>query len=489
MISFNQIPINLLTPGQYVEFDNSKAVSGLVAMPNRILVFAPMLATGLATPEQLFQFENIGQAMTKLGRGSIGTGILSAVLAVTDTIETWVMPVADGAGTAATGTITVGSKASAAGVIKLYIAGRRVAVAVSQFDDIEGIVSAIADTINDDEDLLVTASAVQDKVTLTCRHKGSLGNEVDIRLNYYELSDKTPDGLTLTVKKMSGGAGEPLISDAIANLSERQYRWMVMPFNDQANRGLIEQEMERRWGPLTQNDGQAFDWFRGSVGQINTEMSSRNSPHVCTLTLENDGEPEPGWEKAAMACAISAYYLDIDPARPLHTLSYPGRLPAPSDKRFIRSERNNILSYGGATSVVDEGGRVLVERMVTNYVHNTSGLVDPSYRDVETISTLSYLRYSVRARISQRFPRYKLASDGTNIAPGQAIVTPKIIKAELIALFRDWEERGLVEDFDQFKNDLLVERNSMDQCRVDVLLPPNLVNQFRVFAAQVQFRL
>ena len=29
-ISFNQIPINLLTPGQYVEFDNSKAVGGLV---------------------------------------------------------------------------------------------------------------------------------------------------------------------------------------------------------------------------------------------------------------------------------------------------------------------------------------------------------------------------------------------------------------------------------------------------------------------------
>ena len=103
--------------------------------------------------------------------------------------------------------------------------------------------------------------------------------------------------------------------------------------------------------------------------------------------------------------------------------------------------------------------------------------------------TLSYLRYSVRARISQKFPRYKLANDGTNYAPGQAIVTPKIVRAELIALFRDWEAAGLVENLDQFKNDLIVERNTTDVNRVDVLLPPDIINQFRVFAAQIQFRL
>ncbi|MDR3299030.1 MAG: phage tail protein, partial [Candidatus Accumulibacter sp.] len=120
---------------------------------------------------------------------------------------------------------------------------------------------------------------------------------------------------------------------------------------------------------------------------------------------------------------------------------------------------------------------------------NSAGQVDPSYRDIETMYTLSYLRYSVRARISQKFPRYKLANDGTNFAPGQAIVTPRVIRAELIALFRDWEDVGLVEDIDQFQADLIVSRNPTDVNRVDVLLPPNIVNQFRVFAAPVQFRL
>jgi len=167
----------------------------------------------------------------------------------------------------------------------------------------------------------------------------------------------------------------------------------------------------------------------------------------------------------------------------------PGRLPASAEKRFIRSERNNILSYGGATTVVDAGGNVVIERAVTNYKTNAGGTVDPSYRDVETMYTLSLLRYQVRARIAQKFPRYKLASDGTVFPPGQAIVTPKIIRAELIGLALDWVDAGLIEGIDQFKSDLLVGRNANDVNRVDVLLPPNLVNQFRVFAAQIQFRL
>jgi phage tail sheath gpL-like len=48
---------------------------------------------------------------------------------------------------------------------------------------------------------------------------------------------------------------------------------------------------------------------------------------------------------------------------------------------------------------------------------------------------------------------------------------------------------GLVENFDQFKADLIVERSPTDANGVDVLLPPDLINQFRVFAAKLEFRL
>jgi phage tail sheath gpL-like len=102
---------------------------------------------------------------------------------------------------------------------------------------------------------------------------------------------------------------------------------------------------------------------------------------------------------------------------------------------------------------------------------------------------LLYLRYSFRNRILQRYPRHKLASDGTRYGAGQAVITPLLGKAEAIAWFREMEELGLVENFDSFKTNLVVERNGSDVNRLDFLLPPDLINQFIVGAVKLQFRL
>ena len=48
---------------------------------------------------------------------------------------------------------------------------------------------------------------------------------------------------------------------------------------------------------------------------------------------------------------------------------------------------------------------------------------------------------------------------------------------------------GLVEDLANFKSHLIVERNVNDPNRLDVLYPPDLINQLRIFAVLAQFRL
>jgi phage tail sheath gpL-like len=50
------------------------------------------------------------------------------------------------------------------------------------------------------------------------------------------------------------------------------------------------------------------------------------------------------------------------------------------------------------------------------------------------------------------------------------------------------EEKGLVENFDDFKANLVVERNATDANRLDFSLPPNLINGLQRTAAQIQFR-
>src|SRR3546814_3024831 len=91
---------------------------------------------------------------------------------------------------------------------------------------------------------------------------------------------------------------------------------------------------------------------------------------------------------------------------------------------------------------------VLLERPITTYQTNAYGFDDTAFLDVNTLLTLAALRYSQRARIAQKFPRHKLASDGTKAGAGQAIVTPSVIRAELVALAREWEDAGWVENMD-----------------------------------------
>jgi len=130
---------------------------------------------------------------------------------------------------------------------------------------------------------------------------------------------------------------------------------------------------------------------------------------------------------------------------------------------------------------------VLIERVVTTYQVNAYGIDDVSYLDLETKWTVDYIRFAFRARIALRFPRHKLADNGTSFAPGQAVATPNVIRGELLDVARQLELAGLLEGFDQFKDQLLVVRSDADRNRVNAVLPPNVVNQFRVFAASVQF--
>jgi phage tail sheath gpL-like len=83
----------------------------------------------------------------------------------------------------------------------------------------------------------------------------------------------------------------------------------------------------------------------------------------------------------------------------------------------------------------------------------------------------------------------KLADNGTRFAPGSAIVTPNMIRADLIANYRQMEFNGFVQDADAYAAVLIVERNSSNPNRVDILSPDTLINQLRVFALLEQFRL
>lgn len=485
LISFNAIPISLRTPGQYIEFDNTKAVQGLPIVAQKMLVIGTRLATGSVLQAVPVMVLSGGQAEDFFGRGSQLAHMLKALKGANPYTECWAIAMDENAaGVKATGTITVTGPATEAGTINFYIGGRLVQVAVANGDAQNAIAASINAAVNANTDLDVTSGVAANVVTLTARHKGTYGNFIDVRVNY-NLGEKTPKGVVLVIVAMSAGVTNPVVATAIAALGNEQYHTVITGYEDAANLTALETELLNRWGPMQQKEGQAFVGTSGTHGQAVALGGTRNSQF---LSIINAGKsPTPWWEWASVTGAIDAF--EPDAARPRQTLLLPGLLaPAPQD-RYTQAERDILLNNGISTFLVDAGGSVLVERLITTYKTNALGVADISYLDIETMRTIAYLRYSVRVRIALTFPRCKLANDGTRFGPGQAIVTPSVIRAELCALFRQWEEAGLAENFDQFKADLIVERNAQDPNRVDAIIPPDVINQFRVFAGKVQFRL
>lgn len=484
-ISLN-IPLTRV-PGQYIEISNSRAVQGVLDMPVRVIMLGPKLAAGTSVPLAIDTVTSPDQAKALYGRGSILAHMCEKFLAANSYTQLDVISMADNAaGVAASSTLTFTGPSTAAGTVSLMIGGRVVQVAVSAGQAASAIATAVAAAISALPDLLVTAVAAAAVVTLTSKHKGEVGNSIDVRACYYA-GEALPAGVTLAIVAMSGGTANALLQPALDVIGDEWYTDYVTAYTDAANMTSLEAKMDVNFGPLKMMDGMIWASASGTLSALATLGTGRNSRCVTMLGLRKS--PTPPWEVAAVYAGVGAYYIGIDPARPLQTLPLPGVLAPPVAERFIFSEREQLLRSGIATAKADRAGTVTIERAVTMYQLNGFGAADTSYLDVETLKTLALLRYDTRSYIALRFPRHKLAGDGTAASRGQAIVTPSIIRDHLIARFRQWEDLGLVENIDQFKADIIVEIDPQDPNRVNAKIPPDLVNQFRVFAGQIEYLL
>lgn len=494
-VSFNYLPANVRVPLFYAEIDNTQA--GFFSQPKRALLVGQKLAAGSQAVNTPVIVSTSDQAKTLFGQGSM-LARMHALYRLQDPFgEVWCIAVADdGAGVAASGTITVTGAATQAGTIALYIAGQRVNVPVSNADTPTLVASAIATAVNAVADLPVTAGSVAGVCTLTARWKGLSGNDISVQDSFRGFSggEVLPTGIALAYSgsgKLTGGTTTPALAGAvIAAMGDDEYDYVIHPYSDSTSLDAFQTEFNDasgRWSWSRQVYGHVYTAQRGTLSALTTAGGLRNDPHHTIAGIDAD-TPNPAWEYAAAYGGANALGLNADAGRPTQTIALTGLLPPRAGKRFLLTERQSLLSFGIATSFVS-GGVLRVERAVTTYQKNTFGQPDPSYLDSETLHQLTEVTRRLRSRITSKYPRHKLANDGTRFGAGQAIVTPSVIRGEILAEYADMEQLGLVENAALFSKYLIVERDINNPSRLNVLLPPDLVNQLRIFAVLNQFRL
>lgn len=491
------VPPNWNLPLFWATVDGSKA--GNLTQSQPALLTGHSFASGLAAPNRPVAIGTVAEAKVAFGEGSMLERMVAKFLEGNTTQLLWCLPIPDlTAGVAATGSMvaTVGAHPTG-GVLNLYIAGQKVALTVYPTDTAANVATNVAAAINAKKTLPVTAAVDgvnPAKVNLTVRWKGISGNDVDIRLNYLGAygGEVQPAGLALTVPDLVNGAGVPDWTAGIAAIQTASYVHVGMPFNDTASLAAWDAEYGfrsgGRWHFARQDYGWIYNALRFGYADAITWGLAHNSAVITTMHIEPD-VPSPLWEVTAAYCAQGAAALLADPARPLHTLPLVGILPAPVDLRLTQTELNDLANAGLAVQRTGPDGAPVILRETLQYQLNSFGQADTAFSVVTVLSNLAALLNRMRAAITTKYPRHKLAPDGTKLGPGQPAVTPAIVKSELVVETRQAEYDGLTAQVDAFKKNLIVEIDDNNPNRLNVLYPPRLMGQLRIFAVLAQFRL
>ncbi|EGQ7459308.1 phage tail sheath subtilisin-like domain-containing protein [Escherichia coli] len=489
-ISFNTVPSNTLVPLFYAEMNNSAA--------NTAVTSAPALLIGHASNDAAIEVNSLvlmpsaDYARQICGAGSQLARMVDVYRQTDPFGELYVIAVPEARGEAATVRVTVTGEAEESGTLSLYVGRSRVQVPVVNGDDATAVATAIKEAVNGVITLPFTASSDAGVVTLTARHKGLYGNELPVCLNYYGSGggEILPAGLRVVTEVGAAGSGAPDLTAAVAAMGDEAFDFIGLPFNDAASINMMMTEMNDssgRWSYARQLYGHVYTAKLGTLSELVGAGDMHNQQHITLAGYEKETQ-SPVDELVASRLAREAVFIRNDPARPTQTGELVGMLPAPKGKRFIMTEQQTLLSHGVATAYV-EGGTLRIQRSVTTYKKNAYGVADNSYLDSETLHTSAYVLRKLKSVITSKYGRHKLANDGTRFGPGQAIVTPAVIKGELLATYRQMERAGIVENYDLFKQYLIVERDADNPNRLNTLFPPDYVNQLRVFAVVNQFRL
>lgn len=484
-ISFPSLPDTVRVPFAYAEFDPTGASDDPSIMPYCVLLAGQMLASGnnAGTAEPLTQQRPMSEAQANelFGRGSMLSRMCAAYFKANNVTKMIAIGVPDAeeaekaeGGLNLTGTVTGGAP------LCLYVGGQLVRAAAPAGAAAGDVAENICTAINANEDLPVTATFSTGQVTLTAKHAGECGNDIDIRIGYYD--EPSPSGLEVKIVPLSGGSGNPDPAPVITAMGNDWFHVIAWPWTDNYSLAALRDELADRWGPLRQIDGQAICVARGTFGVVTTFASARNDKHLTVLPSE--GSPTPTWEDAAACVGVVSYYANNDPARGFNTLLVPGVLaPRREDRWPDFPEKNQGLFEGVSARYVAPDGTVRLQKLITTYRLNELGAEDKAFLSLNSPLTLSYLRYDWNNYLKLKYPRHKLASDAdaANFSPSQPIMTPKLGKAEAVARMRDvWVPMGLVEGSAKFKETLLCERNAKNENRLDWLIRPDLVNQFEV---------
>jgi phage tail sheath gpL-like len=463
-----------------------------------------------ATPCPIYSAEDAG---TKFGCGSPIHRMARAFLERYPGAPLYGCRAADPAGVMATATITVAGPATSSGMIRLWIGGDSVEVAIASGDIANTVAAALRAAVGpgagggataNDSPLPVYSSGATNAVILNAKFLGADGNDIA-----FAYEQEGAAGIVLT-----GGAGNlasgtleaawDLAYDAVLDVDPLRYTYILPSTCDVTVLTSGADSIKTRIGSiaLPSGGGKRGHVVVGSTASETTAetlssaletglASDPSGPRMQAAWVKNhDIEP---WVLAALVagtraskeaqsvkqnwtgftgCVIPGIHM------PLSTANYP-----------TRAEINLALTGGVTPITFDAVARVAkVIRSIT-CKHSTGGVSDYRAIDTSTPAIVDYVTDDLEVFLADTYDGCGVVNDVAGEIPDnlpENAVSPRCVEKAVYGRLKMHEEDGIIEQVDAYESAIQFARNGTVTSRIDGEVPIVAIRPLNQLAGNVR---
>lgn len=398
-------------------------------------------------------------------------------------IPVTVYPVAQ-TGDAATGTITVtGTKVGSTTYFVRVGNHLTTSITIADATSVADTATAIANAINANVNMPVTAAAAAGVVTLTSKHTGLSANSITFAV----LSPDGLGGLTFALAAMSGGTGTPALTDALNLIGQTWETLIVNCFTESDTTAIdaISTWGEGRWGALNHMPAVSFVGSRTtSPSDLGTNLTNTRRTQRTNALVAVPGSNDLPWEIAAGAVAQVANLAQINPPHDYGGRALPNLVAGGANQQWDFDDRNVAVTTGVTTTEVING-QLSLSDTVTFY--RPANEPNPGYRFVVDIIKLQNIIYNIALRFnSSDWNGAPLIPDG-QFSSNRTAKSPKLARSLLNGLTISFGDEAIISDPDFTNTNTVVAINSTNSKRLDVTYPVKLSGNTNQVAVDLDF--
>jgi len=426
-LALDGFPQDRVVPGIGLQINWAAGQSSAPA-PSRAAVYVgKKLTSGSVAPLTMTRVKGESDAAKFFGKGSDLHRSLRKHFRIHKGGVVWALPYADGAGTAATGTITITGTATGSGTIECTLAGELVTVGIAKGDTPTVIAGKLVEAVNGRSHLPVIASNAAGVVTFTHKHTGLSTGTATLGVVRYRASASSGSGVTTATAgaALGMGTGTPGVDGATTEavaltaalvILEQYGIYYVAPCATSA--AIIAAVYAHISFKNTAGVGKRCVSILGYTGSLSSAQTLALTPNSELLSIvaqansEHDTAELVGWATATRQRREGAEKFNM--ANMIGARS-PELLPVFNGAdRPDTDDLNAALLDGVSPIATDDVGAYLV-KFVTTRSKDASGTVDDQRAaDVHRISAVHHIADRLVTKIAVTYGGFFLRPDKRN---------------------------------------------------------------------------